>query len=106
MLLLVDLPAGRDNWLHARNLREAAALHAQLARALAGAAPDGPLALLAAAVAAARGHRGGPAGGPGDPPAWECLAPAGGLPPPPAAVAERLRRAVAAGWADQVRLGA
>jgi ATP-dependent RNA helicase DHX37/DHR1 len=76
----------RRSFLHFKNLREAAALHRQLARALeaqAGAAPGNGAAAPPRLSAAA-------------------LAPAGGLPPPPPGVAEALRRALAAGWADQV----
>ena len=91
--------ACRDNFLHARNLREAAALHTQLARALACAPADGPLAPLAAALAAAGQALGSPQGiG-----LQKTLEPPGGLPsPPPPMVAHRLRRAIAAGWADQI----
>lgn len=93
--------ACRDNSLHARNLREAAALHMQLTRALACAPADGPLAPLAAAVAAAGQALGDPHGSG----VQGTLEPPGGLPSPlPPMVAHRLRRAIAAGWADQVGL--
>ncbi|KAK9834861.1 hypothetical protein WJX81_004510 [Elliptochloris bilobata] len=88
----------RDHYLHARNLCEAASLHTQLARALARAAADGPLAPVAAAMAAAAQALGNSQGSGIN----EILEPPGGLPPPPAAVLQRLRRAIAAGWADQV----
>ncbi len=75
----------------AKNLREAAALHRQLRRVVEGLPPESdpalPLARLAAAFArsqAASPHSGA------------------ALPDPPVAVMNRLQRAVAAGWADQV----
>lgn len=75
----------RRNFLHFRNLREAAALHKQLARQLEaqGARQRGSSA-AAPALALATGSAAGP------------------LPPPAPAVMEQLRRALAAGWADQV----
>lgn len=81
----------RDNFMLAKNLREAAALHRQLRRVVEGLPPESdpalPLARLAAAFArsqAASPHSGA------------------ALPDPPVAVMNRLQRAVAAGWADQV----
>ena len=86
-----DLLARRDNFMVAKSLREASALHRQLRRAVAGlptqADPALPLAQLAASVT-----RSAP------------ISKAGSLlVDPPGAVLTRLQRAVAAGWADQVR---
>ncbi len=82
----------RDNFMVAKNLREAVALHRQLRRVVEGLPPDSdpalPLARLSAAFSRsqAAAHGG-----------------AAALPDPPVAVMNRLQRAVAAGWADQVR---
>lgn len=83
----------RRNFLHFRNLREAAALHKQLARQLEAQGArqrSGPTSSSTSAAAAAPALALG-AGGAGGP-----------LPPPAPAVMEQLRRALAAGWADQV----
>lgn len=77
----------RRAFLHFRNLREASALHKQLARQL-------EAQQARATVSSASGDAAAPS-----------LSGAGGggvLPPPPPAVCEALRRALAAGWADQV----
>jgi ATP-dependent RNA helicase DHX37/DHR1 len=89
----------RRNFLHFRNLREAAALYKQLARTLevqqvgaarrAAAGSNGNDTPTAPAPAALVLTVGGLSGG-------------GPLPPPPPAVLEVLRRALAAGWADQI----
>ena len=75
----------RENALAARSLREAAMLAAQLRRIVGAAARQPAMGALAAACADLRQQ----------------------LPtlPPPPKVAARLRRALAAGWADQVLLG-
>ena len=81
----------RDNFMVAKSLREATALHRQLRRAVAGVPPetDPALPLAQLALALARSAGGGEA--------------ASLLRDPPRAVQSRLQRAVAAGWADQVR---
>lgn len=106
----------RDNFLHGRNLREMADLHRQLARCLAtaqtsplfaaasAAADDAPsgsgsggaprAADLAALLAAAAGGRAGH-GAP-------LLSAVAASPALPSRVAVALRRALAAGWSDQV----
>ncbi|KAL4857499.1 ATP-dependent RNA helicase DEAH13 [Chlorella vulgaris] len=89
----------RSNFLHFRNLKEASALHKQLARMLQAQQAQRqqqqqqqqPPAPGAAPEAARPGL------------ALQGLdASSGGLPPPPPLVLEALRRALAAGWADQV----
>jgi ATP-dependent RNA helicase DHX37/DHR1 len=87
----------RSNFLHFRNLKEASALHKQLARMLQAQQQQRqqqqqqPPAPGAAPEAAPPGL------------ALQGLdASSGGLPPPPPLVLEALRRALAAGWADQV----
>ena len=76
----------RQNYLHARNLREMAALHAQLNRAVLQQPPDQQEGLKGSA------------------PKGKALSEedAKGLPAPSAFVVRQLRIALAAGWADQV----
>ena len=74
----------RRNFLHFKNLREAAALHKQLARTLEAQQARQPAGAGVPALAAAGLAGGGP------------------LPPPPPALQQALRQALAAGWADQV----
>ena len=76
----------RQNYLHARNLREMAALHAQLNRAVLHRPPDQQEGLEGSASK-------GKALSEGD---------AKGLSAPSAFVVQELRIALAAGWADQV----
>ena len=77
----------RRAFLHFRNLREAAALHKQLARQLE--AQQARATVSSAAGAGAAPSLAGAGAG-------------GVLPSPPPAVCEALRRALAAGWADQI----
>lgn len=86
----------RRHFLHFRNLREAAALHKQLARTL-----EAQQARQARQAQQAASGEGGPSPAP---PALAAAGLAGGaaLPPPPPGVLEALRKALAAGWADQV----
>ncbi|KAI8463435.1 MAG: P-loop containing nucleoside triphosphate hydrolase protein [Monoraphidium minutum] len=82
----------RDNYLAARQLKEMSALRRQLMGALKQQQHRAPRAAAAAALharlaAAAAAAAGGPSGP---------------LPPPPQEVEDALRRAVAAGWCDQV----
>lgn len=83
----------RRNFLHFRNLREAAALHKQLARTL-----ESQRARQARQAASSDGSAAAA------PPSLAVAGLAGGaaLPPPPPGVLEALRKALAAGWADQV----
>ena len=76
----------RQNYLHARNLREMSALHAQLNRAVLQRPPNQQ-----------EGLKGSAANG-------KSLSEedAKGLPAPSAFVVQELRIALAAGWADQV----
>lgn len=78
----------RQNYLHARNLREMAALHAQLNRAVMQRPPDQQEGLRGRAP-----HSKGLS-----------EEDAKGLPAASAFVVQELRRALAAGWADQVGL--
>ena len=77
----------RQNYLHARNLKEMAALHAQLNRAALQRPPHQQEGLKGST------HSSKAALQEGD---------AKGLPPPSTFVVQELRKALAAGWADQV----
>lgn len=70
----------------ARSLREAAALHQQLRRIVSQLPATAEAGIPAVLLAAA----------------GEVTAAKGPLPTPPSAVLERLQKALAAGWADQV----
>lgn len=70
----------------ARSLREAAALHEQLRRIVSQLPSTAEAGIPAVLLAAAAGR----------------AAAAGPLPPPNPAIMERLQKALAAGWADQV----
>lgn len=88
----------RESYLHGRNLREMSALHRQLARTLA-------TSMLPAGAAAAHGQGVDAAAAAELAAAAAAAAEAaaeGGLAPPSSAVQSVLRRAMAAGWADQV----
>ena len=85
-----SLCAYRQHYLHERNLKEMTALQAQLSRAVTQKPPSQQLGLTSS-----QQNAGGPAQEP-------CSPAAAPLPAPSAFTVHELRKAIAAGWVDQV----